>query len=255
MHNGNKIACVLPAYNAERTLEKTVQGVPLGIVDLFILVDDCSRDNTARVARRLATEFPLTIIRHGANKGYGASQKTSYREALAAGADVVVMLHPDYQYEPKLLGCLVGLVTSGVYDLAIGSRILSKGALTGGMPIYKYVSNRVLTLVENLLIGQRLSEFHTGYRAYARYVLEAIPFEQNSDDFIFDNELLVQCHLAGFKTGEITVPTKYARESSSIGLWRSVRYGLGVIRCSWVGFLIRSGTWKSKKFPLPHPRV
>ncbi len=243
-----KLVVVLPAYNAAKTLEKTLRDVPPGLVDLFILVDDVSRDDTVEVAARLAGEFPLEVIRHEKNRGYGGNQKTCYRAALDAGADIVVMLHPDYQYEPKLLGGLASLVGSGVYDIALGSRILGKGALRGGMPFYKYVANRVLTLIENACIGQKLSEYHTGYRAYARRVLESIPFDLNDEDFIFDNEFLVQAHLAGFTIGEISVPTKYFKEASSINFRRSVKYGFGVLRCSLEGLLARVGVYR-------HPRL
>ena len=243
MLNGKKIVCVLPAYNAEKTLEKTLCDVPEGVVDRFILVDDFSKDGTVSVAETLKNRFPLSVIRHDVNKGYGGNQKTCYRAALDAGGDVVVMLHPDYQYEPKLLPALAGLVASGVYDVALGSRILGRGALKGGMPLYKYVFNRLLTFIENALIGQKLSEYHTGYRAFSRRVLEAVPFEANSDDFVFDNEMIVQCHTGGFPIGEISVPTKYFPEASSINFRRSVQYGFGVLRCSFEGLLWRLG-WK-----------
>ena len=245
---GQKVVCVLPAFNAARTLERTLTEVPPGIVDLFILVDDFSRDDTLAVAERLARDFPLKIVSHDMNRGYGGNQKTCYREALAADADVVVMLHPDYQYEPRLLGCLAAMVASGTYHVALGSRILGKGALSGGMPLYKYVANRLLTLVENLLIGQKLSEYHSGYRAYARTVLLGVPFERNSDDFVFDNEFLVQCHIAGFRIGEISVPTKYFPEASSIDFPRSVKYGLGVLRCALEGLLARLRLWRHPRY-------
>lgn len=241
MLRGKRIVCVLPAFNAEETLEKTLADVTPGIVDLFILVDDCSSDRTVEVARALSGRYPLRIIKHEHNLGYGGNQKTCYREALLAGADIVVMLHPDYQYEPKLLGCLAGIVATGIYDVALGSRILGKGAISGGMPFYKYLANRLLTFIENLLIGQKLSEYHTGYRAYSRRVLETITFEQNSDDFVFDNEIIVQCHLARFRIGEISVPTKYFEEASSINFSRSIVYGFGVLRCAFSGFLARVG--------------
>jgi glycosyltransferase involved in cell wall biosynthesis len=247
---GQKVVCVLPAFNAARTLARTLADVPPGIVDLFILVDDFSRDETLAVAQRLARDFPLKIVSHDMNRGYGGNQKTCYREALDSRADVVVMLHPDYQYEPRLLGCLAGMVASGIYDVALGSRILGKGALAGGMPAYKYVANRLLTLVENLLIGQKLSEYHTGYRAYARRVLAQIPFERNSNDFVFDNEFVVQCHVAGFRIGEISVPTKYFAEASSINFRRSVTYGLGVLRCGVEGMLARRGLWRHPRYRL-----
>lgn len=234
-----RVVVVLPAYNAARTLEKTLRDVPPGIVDKYILVDDVSRDDTVRVAEGLKDRYPLEVIRHSQNLGYGGNQKTCYNAALKEGADIVVMLHPDYQYEPKLLGALVSLVGTGVYDIALGSRILGNGALAGGMPLYKYVANRFLTAFENLCIGQKLSEYHTGYRAFTRQVLEGIDISKNSNDFVFDNEMLVQCHLAGFKMGEISVPTKYFDEASSINFSRSVKYGLGVLRCSLNGLGIR----------------
>ena len=236
MQNGKCIVVVLPAYNAERTLERTLAGVPPGIVDQFLLVDDASQDNTAALARSLGDRYPLSVIIHPKNRGYGANQKTCFEAGLNAGADVVVMLHPDYQYEPKLLASLSGLVSSGVYDVALGSRILGNGAIKGGMPCYKYIANRTLTLLQNLAIGQKLSEYHTGYRAYSREVLESVRFQENSDGFVFDNEILVQCHLAGFAIGEISVPTKYFPEASSIDLGPSIVYGLGVLRCSLAGF-------------------
>ncbi len=239
MHSKKKVVCVLPAYNAQKTLERTLSAVPAGVVDLFILVDDCSRDETIREAERLSGRFPLRVVAHQINRGYGGNQKTCYREALEAGADIVVMLHPDYQYEPKLLPALVTLVSSDVYDVALGSRILGGHALKGGMPLYKYISNRFLTGFENLLIGQKLSEYHTGYRAFSRKVLETLNLESNSDDFVFDNEMLVQAHVAGFLIGEISVPTRYFEEASSISFRRSVVYGLGVLRCSVEGLFAR----------------
>jgi glycosyltransferase involved in cell wall biosynthesis len=253
MLNGKKIVCVLPAYNAAKTLEKTLGDVPEGVVDIFILVDDCSNDSTVTVAERLKTRFPLQVLRHDYNRGYGGNQKTCYRAALDAGADVAVMLHPDYQYEPKLLGALAGLVSSGVYDVSLGSRILGLGALKGGMPLYKYFFNRVLTFIENTLIGQKLSEYHTGYRAFSRAVLTGIAFDSNSDDFVFDNEMLVQCHMAGFRIGEISVPTKYFPEASSIGFSRSVKYGFGVLRCSFEGLFCRLGIRKHPRFQILSP--
>ena len=248
MQNSKKIVCVLPAYNAQKTLEKTLADVPGGVVDLFILVDDCSTDETVREAKRLVDRFPIKVIQHQVNRGYGGNQKTCYAAALNEGADVVVMLHPDYQYEPKLLHSLVGLVTSGVYDLALGSRILGNGALTGGMPRYKYIFNRCLTLIENIMIGQKLSEYHTGYRAFSKELLNGIRLDLNSDDFVFDNEMLVQAHVAEYKIGEISVPTKYFDEASSISFKRSVKYGFGVLRCSLEGFLARSKLYVHPRF-------
>lgn len=245
---GKKIVCVLPAYNAAKTLEATLSAVPEGIVDLFILVDDRSRDDTVKVAKSLGSRFPIEVIVHEKNRGYGGNQKTCYEAALRAGADVAVMLHPDYQYEPRLLGSLAGLVASGIYDVALGSRILGRGALQGGMPFYKYVFNRCLTLFENILIGQKLSEYHTGYRAFSKKVLQQLKLDRNSDDFVFDNEMLVQCHIDKFRIGEISVPTKYFDEASSINFSRSVVYGLGVLRCSVEGFLARTKIYRHPRF-------
>jgi len=241
MLNQQKIVCVLPAYNAAKTIEKTLQDVPPGLVDLFIVVDDCSTDETVKLANSLSSRWPLKVIRHEKNKGYGGNQKTCYQAALNEGAEVVVMLHPDYQYEPKLLGAISWMIASGVYEVALGSRILGKGALEGGMPIWKYISNRILTLIENLLIGQKLSEYHTGYRAFSSRVLNALPLESFSDDFVFDNEILVKAHSEGFRIGEISVPTKYFPEASSINFQRSVKYGLGVLVCSLNGLRSRFG--------------
>ncbi|NBW99406.1 glycosyltransferase family 2 protein [bacterium] len=239
MLNKKKIVCVLPAYNAAKTLEKTLQDVPANLVDLFIVVDDCSKDETVRVANELKSRWPIKVIQHEKNKGYGGNQKTCYEAALQEGADIVVMLHPDYQYEPRLLGALSWMVASGVYDVALGSRILGKGALKGGMPIWKYIANRFLTLIENLLIGQKLSEYHTGYRAFTSEVLRALPLETFNDDFVFDNEFLVFANAQGFKMGEVSVPTKYFPEASSINFRRSVKYGLGVLACSVKGLKLR----------------
>ncbi len=243
-----KVVCVLPAYNAAGTLERTLRAVPSQSVDHFILVDDASTDSTVNTAKNLSQEFSLQVISHDRNRGYGGNQKTCYQAALAAGADVVVMLHPDYQYEPKLLPSLVGLVSSGVYDVALGSRILGRGALLGGMPLYKYIANRFLTAFQNFMIGQKLSEYHTGYRAFSRKVLESLNLGVNSDDFVFDNEMLVQCHVAGFRIGEVSVPTKYFDEASSISLGRSVVYGFGVLRCSVEGLLARLKVYRHKRF-------
>lgn len=220
---GNKVAVVLPAYNAARTLERTYREIPLDIVDDVILVDDRSSDDTVEVANRLGIHH---VIPHDENRGYGGNQKTCYDTALGLGADIVVMLHPDYQYTPKLVRAMVAVLAEDVYDVVLGSRILGNGALAGGMPLYKYVANRALTAFENLVIGQKLSEYHTGYRAYRRRVLEAIPYEQNSDDFIFDNQFLVQAHALGFRIAELTCPTSYFAEASSINFSRSLRYGI-----------------------------
>lgn len=246
MLNQKKIVCVLPAYNAAKTLEKTLRDVPESLVDLFVVVDDCSTDETVKVATELSKKWPIRVIRHEKNKGYGGNQKTCYEAALKEGADIVVMLHPDYQYEPKLLGAISWMIASGVYDVALGSRILGKGALKGGMPLWKYVANRFLTFIENLLIGQKLSEYHTGYRAFSARVLKELPLEKFSDDFVFDNEFLVYANAEGFNMGEISVPTKYFPEASSINFQRSVKYGLGVLGCSVQGLKLRLSA--SQKF-------
>jgi glycosyltransferase involved in cell wall biosynthesis len=239
MYKNRKVVVVMPAYNAARTLEKThAEVMEQGIVDEIILVDDASVDGTSRIAQTLAR---TTVHTHARNRGYGGNQKTCYTLALATGADIVVMLHPDYQYEPRLLPALAHMVASGVYEVAIGSRILGKGARTGGMPLYKYVANRALTLAENLLIGQKLSEYHTGYRAFSRRVLETLPLLANSDDFVFDNQMLVQCHHWGFRIAEISCPTKYFPEASSINFRRSVRYGFGTLGVGLAQALTRIG--------------
>jgi glycosyltransferase involved in cell wall biosynthesis len=227
--SGKKIIVVLPAYHAAKTLEKTVTEIPRDIVDDVILVDDASRDETVKVAKHLG----LKTFVHDKNLGYGGNQKTCYREAIKLGADIVVMVHPDYQYSPRLVGALAHMIASGHYDVALASRILAQNAMDGGMPLYKYISNRLLTLFENILIGQKLSEYHTGYRAFSRKVLEALPLEKNSNDFIFDNEILCEAVEAGFLIGEISCPTRYFPEASSISLRRSIRYGFGVLRCSF----------------------
>ncbi len=216
---GKKIVVVLPAYNAEKTLQATYDEIPRDTVDEIILVDDNSRDHTVDVARRLDIKH---IIQHDKNRGYGGNQKTCYRKALEIGADVVVMLHPDYQYTPKLIRAFAAVLAEGVYDIVLGSRILGTGARSGGMPMYKYVSNRFITAFENIVIGQKLSEYHTGYRGYTRQVLERIPFANNSDDFIFDNQFLIQAHYYGFQIAELTCPTKYFEEASSINFSRSL---------------------------------
>ncbi len=220
---GKKIVVVLPAYNAARTLEQTYREIPFDVVDDVVLVDDRSADDTLEVARTLGIRH---VIQHDANRGYGGNQKTCYDTALALGAEIVVMLHPDYQYTPKLVRAMVGVLAEEVYDVVLGSRILGKGALRGGMPLYKYVANRALTAFENVVTGQKLSEYHTGFRAYGRRVLESIPYERNSDDFIFDNQFLVQAHAQGFRIAELTCPTKYFAEASSINFGRSLRYGI-----------------------------
>jgi glycosyltransferase involved in cell wall biosynthesis len=226
MVNGQKLIVVLPAYNAEQTLERTVRDVPDGLVDEYLLVDDASNDGTIAEAHRLNIPY----VRHERNRGYGGNQKTCYSEALIRGADIVVMLHPDYQYTPKLLGAMAWLVASDQFDVVLGSRILGTGALSGGMPLYKYVANRFLTAVENILLGIKLSEYHTGYRAFSRRVLETLPLHEASDDFVFDNEMIAQAVAFDFRIGEISCPTKYFPEASSINFRRSVVYGLGVLR-------------------------
>ena len=223
-----KICVVLPAYNASRTLEATFNEIPRDIVDDVILVDDASADDTLAVAKRLG----IFAVAHDHNKGYGGNQKTCYRLALARGGDIVVMLHPDYQYSPKLLLPMAAMLSSGLYDVVLGSRILGVSALVGGMPLYKYVANRVLTLVQNILLGHKLSEYHTGYRGFTRAVIEALPLERNSDDFIFDNQMLSQAIYRGFRIGEVSCPTSYFPEASSINFRRSVSYGFGVLRTS-----------------------
>jgi len=248
MQNGKKVVAVLPAYNARATLKKTLEDTTPNVVDTFILVDDYSTDGTSDLGNSLSADWPLKVIRHEINKGYGGNQKTCYQAALDEGADVVVMLHPDYQYEPKLLGALSSLITSGVYDVSLGSRILGKGALKGGMPLYKYIANRLLTAFENIMIGQKLSEYHTGYRAFSADVLRSLNLEKNSDDFVFDNEMLVQIVMKNYSIGEISVPTKYFDEASSISFSRSVKYGLGVLRCSLEGLLCRMGLYTHSRF-------
>ena len=228
MINGHKICVVLPAYNAEKTLEKTLQGLDHSVIDTILVVDDGSTDKTRLITKQLNLKYAF----HRVNLGYGGNQKTCYALALAEGADIVVMLHPDYQYEPRLLTALASMVTSGVYDVAIASRILGHDAIKGGMPYYKYISNRFLTWIQNILIGQKLSEYHTGYIAFTKKVLTTLPLLRNSDDFIFDNEMLVQCHAWGFKIAEISCPTKYFPEASSINFSRSLKYGLGTLRTS-----------------------
>jgi len=224
----------MPAYNAEKTIIDTWNEIPFDIVDDVILVDDCSNDKTIEAANKLGIKH---IIRHDKNKGYGGNQKTCYQKALELNADIIVMLHPDYQYTPKLIPSMVHLLASGLFEVVMGSRILGKGALNGGMPLYKYLSNRFLTLVQNLLIGQKLSEYHTGYRAYTADVLRNINFMEDDDDFIFDNQMLSQIFMKGYQIAEITCPTKYFPEASSINLARSTKYGLGVLNVSMRHFL------------------
>lgn len=238
MLNGKKIIVILPAYNAENTLEKTYKDVPFDIVDSVILTDDFSNDHTVSIARKIGIQH---IIQHKENLGYGANQKSCYKKALELEADIIVMLHPDYQYNPKLIPAMCSLVANDVFNVVLGSRILGESALKGGMPVYKYISNRFLTFIQNLLMGQKLSEYHTGYRCFNAEVLKKIPFQKNSNDFIFDNQLLGQICFLGIEIGEISCPAKYEKDSSSINFSRSVKYGLGVIGVSLKYFLQKIG--------------
>ena len=242
MLNGQRIVVVMPAFRAEHTLRATYDAIPHDIVDDVLLVDDASDDRTAEVARSLGIH---TFV-HARNLGYGGNQKTCYAEALKLGADVVVMLHPDYQYEPKLVTPIASMITSGIYDVVLASRILCGTARSGGMPLWRYAANRMLTLGQNVALGSKLSEFHTGYRAFSRRVLESLPLLANSDDFIFDNEVLVQAVAGGFRIGEVSCPTSYHPEASSINFWRSVRYGLGVVSCSLQYAAWRAGLVKPR---------
>lgn len=237
----------MPAYNAEKTLEVTFQEIPQDLVDEVILVDDKSSDQTAKKAEELGIQ---KVIIHPRNRGYGGNQKTCYQAALESGADVVVMLHPDYQYTPKLLEAMIYPIANGLFPVMLGSRILGTGALKGGMPMYKYIANRFLTAFQNILMGQKLAEYHTGYRAFSKEILNSLPLEENSDDFVFDNEMLGQIAYAGFIIGEVTCPTKYFKDASSINFKRSVKYGLGVLRVSILFRLNRWGLVKSKIFDL-----
>jgi glycosyltransferase involved in cell wall biosynthesis len=245
---GKKIIVVLPAYNAAKTLRQTYDEIPFDVVDEVILVDDYSTDDTLNIASGLSYPEKLHIIKHERNSGYGGNQKTCYNEALSRGADVVIMLHPDYQYTPKLIHSMVYLIGNDVYPVVIGSRILGNGALLGGMPIYKYIANRFLTFVQNALMGQKLSEYHTGYRAFNREVLTSIDFNGNSDDFVFDNQFLAQILYKGYQVAEITCPTKYFEESSSINFSRSMTYGFGVLKTSAAYFLSKRKIFSSKLF-------
>jgi glycosyltransferase involved in cell wall biosynthesis len=239
-----RVAVVLPAYNAAQTLQRTVREIPVGIADDIILTDDASRDDTVALAR----EMGLHVLRHQANRGYGGNQKTCYAAALARGADIVVMLHPDYQYAPSLVPAMAAMVASGHYDAVLASRILGRGALAGGMPLYKYVANRALTFVENLLLARKLSEYHTGYRAWSRRVLETLPLLACSDDFVFDNQMIAQAVHFGFNVGELSCPTRYFAEASSIDFRRSVVYGLGVLGTAAQYRLHRMGAARSPLF-------
>lgn len=243
MINGKRIAVVMPAYNAEKTLEKTVRELPPA-VDVKILVDDSSQDGTAAIAQALGVK---TFI-HDRNYGYGRNQQTCYREALAAGADIVVMVHPDYQYTPRLVSAMASMIAFGVYDIVLGSRILGGKARKGGMPLYKYVANRALTAFQNLFLGVKLSEYHTGFRAFSREALERLPLLENSDDFVFDNEVIAQAVMFDFRIGEISCPTKYFKEASSINFRRSLRYGLGVLATTLKFTAHKAGIAKSRIF-------
>ena len=244
MLNDRKVIVVMPAYNAARTLERTYNDLPFSIIDEILLVDDASADTTVAVSRGLG----VTTFIHEKNMGYGKNQKTCYREALKRGADIVVMVHPDYQYSPKLVTPLAGMIAFGEYDAVIASRILGNGALEGGMPLYKYIANRFLTAFQNLLTGQKLSEYHTGFRAFSREVLEHLPLEENTNDFVFDNEMLAQIIFFKFRIGEISCPTRYFDEASSINFARSVRYGLGVLSISLQFRLQKMGWGKFRLF-------
>jgi glycosyltransferase involved in cell wall biosynthesis len=243
MLQGKRVIVILPAYNAARTLERTYAEIPHDVVDEVILTDDASSDETVSLARRLGIR---TLI-HDHNTGYGGNQKTCYAEASARGADIIVMLHPDYQYSPRLVTAMASMIVSGHYDVVLGSRILGRGALKGGMPLYKYLANRLLTLGENLLLGQKLSEYHTGYRAWSRNVLQTLNLSRRSDDFVFDNQMLAQAVFANFKIGEISCPTRYFTEASSINFSRSVTYGFGVLQTA---LQFRLAKWRFSECPL-----
>ena len=243
---GKRIVVVMPAYHAGRTLEATWRDLPHDIVDQVVVVDDASDDDTVAVARALG----LDVILHPHNMGYGANQKTCYKEAMARSADIVVMVHPDYQYDPRLVTAMAGMVASGIYDMVLGSRILGSGALRGGMPLWKFLANRLLTLFENVMLGAHLSEYHTGYRAYSRTLLDALPWQRNSDDFVFDNQILAQAIVGNYGIGEVSVPTRYFAEASSIGFRRSVRYGFGVVGTTLLAFLARTGLYRHRLFEL-----
>jgi glycosyltransferase involved in cell wall biosynthesis len=238
--HGKKIVVVMPAYNAARTIERTYSEIPLDLVDEVVVTDDASRDETVEIARRLG----LRTLVHERNRGYGGNQKTCYTEALRLGGDIVVMLHPDYQYSPKLIAAMVAMISDGPFDVVLGSRVLGGSARRGGMPLYKYISNRLLTAAQNLLCGAKLSEYHTGYRAFSRQVLEGLPLHENSDDFVFDNQMLAQILYAGFQVGEVSCPAAYFDEASSINFRRSVTYGIGVLGVSLQFFFQRRG-WAS----------
>jgi glycosyltransferase involved in cell wall biosynthesis len=248
MINNKKIVVVMPAYNAAKTLQETYNEIPFDIVDDVVLVDDCSRDNTAEVAKETGIKH---VIKHQENKGYGGNQKTCYDTALSLGADIIIMLHPDYQYTPKLIHSMSYLIANDLYPVVFGSRILGMGALKGGMPLYKYISNRFLTLTQNILIGRKLSEYHTGYRAFSKVVLEKINYHANSDDFVFDNQMISQIFYADFEIAEITCPTKYFPDASSINFSRSTKYGLGVLATSFKHLFNKWGLMRSEIYQSP----
>ncbi|GDX52600.1 glycosyl transferase family 2 [Bacteroidota bacterium] len=247
MIKNKKVVVVLPAYNAAATLEKTYREIDFNIVDEVVLVDDASKDNTAEVGRKLGIKH---IIVHEKNKGYGGNQKSCYNKALEIGADIVIMLHPDYQYTPLLIPAMASIIANDLYPVVLGSRILGKGALKGGMPMYKYIFNRFLTFSQNLLIGQKLSEYHTGYRSFSKEVLTNINYMANNNDFVFDNEMLSQIFMAGFEIAEVTCPTKYFEEASSINFSRSLKYGRGVLRVSLQHFFHKKGIVKNKIYSM-----
>jgi glycosyltransferase involved in cell wall biosynthesis len=245
MYHQKKVVVVLPAYNAAKTLAKTWSEIPFEYVDEVVLVDDASNDNTVEVARQLGVHH---IIRHDKNKGYGGNQKTCYAKALELGADIIIMLHPDYQYTPKLIVAMISIIGNGVFPVVLGSRILGKGALKGGMPLYKYIFNRILTFIQNILLQQKLSEYHTGYRAFSREVIENVNIQANSDDFVFDNQMLSQIIYKGYEIGEVSCPTKYFEEASSINFKRSILYGFGCLMVSIIHRLSKMGIIKSKLY-------
>ena len=245
MYNGKKVIVVMPAYNAAKTLEKTYNEIPFDLVDEVVLCDDASKDNTKDLARDIGIQH---VIVHEKNKGYGGNQKSLYNKALELGGDIVIMLHPDYQYTPKLIPAMVNIIGDNLYPVVLGSRILGKGALKGGMPVWKYIANRFLTMTQNILIDYKLSEYHTGYRAFSADVLRGINLAENSDDFVFDNQMLSQIVYAGFDIAEVTCPTKYFEEASSINFVRSSQYGLGVLHVSFCHFLQRMGLAKFKMY-------
>lgn len=245
MYKGKKVAVVMPAYNAAATLKKTYDEIPTDLVDEVILCDDASKDDTVSLAKSLDINH---VISHQTNKGYGGNQKSLYNKALEIDADIVIMLHPDYQYTPQLIPSMVNIIGEGLYHVVLGSRILGKGALKGGMPLYKYIANRFLTFAQNILVSYKLSEYHTGYRAFSKEVLESINFNENSDDFVFDNQMLSQIIYAGYDIAEVTCPTKYFEEASSINLQRSIKYGIGVLGVSFIHRLNKWGLGKSKLY-------